>query len=109
MRTIAPARGQILANDGSLLATSVPVYDLRWDAKYEGMRWDLYDVYVSSLCHELGLALNKRPSTLKAKFDKAIDRGHRGIDCAKHSILTFQSLRDLPFVQVGRRCKRVGL
>ena len=38
VRTIEPARGQILAQDGSLLATSVPVYDLRWDAKCEGMR-----------------------------------------------------------------------
>lgn len=103
VRTIAPARGQILADDGSLLATSVPVYDLRWDAKCEGMRWDLYDVYVDSLCHELGLALNKQPSTLKAKFDKAIDRGHRGTLIARNIPFTaFQSLRDLPFVKLGR-------
>ena len=64
---------------------------------------DLYDVYVDSLCHELGLALNKQPSTLKAKFDKAIDRGHRGTLIARNIPFTaFQSLRDLPFVKLGR-------
>ena len=52
VRTIEPARGQILSHDGSLLATSVPVYDLRWDAKCEGMRWDMYNEYIDTLCLE---------------------------------------------------------
>ena len=103
VRTIAPARGQILADDGSLLATSVPVYDLRWDAKCEGMRWDMYDAYVDSLCLELGQALGKQPSALKSKFDNAIERGHRGALIARNIPFTaFQSLRDLPFVKLGR-------
>ena len=103
MRTIAPARGQILAEDGSLLATSVPVYDLRWDAKCEGMRWDMYDAYVDSLCLELGQALGKQPSALKSKFDNAIERGHRGALIARNIPFTaFQSLRNLPFVKLGR-------
>ena len=51
VRTIQPARGQIVSRDGSLLATSVPVYDLRWDAKCEGMRWDMYDAQILSLIH----------------------------------------------------------
>ena len=103
VRTIAPARGQILAEDGSLLATSVPVYDLRWDAKCEGMRWDMYDAYVDTLCQELGQALGKQPATLKSKFDNAIDRGHRGALIARNIPFTaFQSLRDLPFIKLGR-------
>ena len=103
VRTIAPARGQILADDGSLLATSVPVYDLRWDAKCEGMRWDMYDAYVDSLCLELGQALGKQPSALKSKFDNAIERGHRGALIARNIPFTaFQSLRNLPFVKLGR-------
>ena len=32
---IEPVRGQILSSDGSLLATSVPEYEIRWDAKAE--------------------------------------------------------------------------
>ena len=103
VRTIVPARGQILAEDGSLLATSVPVYDLRWDAKCEGMRWDMYDAYVDSLCLELGQALGKQPTDLKSKFDNAIHRGHRGALIARNIPFTaFQSLRDLPFVKLGR-------
>ena len=43
VRTSEPASGQIVARDGRLLATSVPVYDLRWDSKCEGMRWDMYN------------------------------------------------------------------
>ena len=75
MRTIDPARGQIVARDGSLLATSVPVYDLRWDAKCEGMRWDIYDAYVDSLCLESGPPLANNPRALKSKFDNARNRG----------------------------------
>ena len=56
VRTIEPARGQILANDGSLLATSVPVYDLRWDSRCEGMRWDMYDEGIDTLCTMLAEA-----------------------------------------------------
>ena len=54
IRTIDPARGQIQARDGSLLATSVPVYDLRWDTKCEAIKWKLFDAQRDSLC--IGLA-----------------------------------------------------
>ncbi|MFN9801427.1 MAG: hypothetical protein ACK54P_15530, partial [Bacteroidota bacterium] len=30
---IEPVRGQIISSDGSLLATSVPEYEIRWDSK----------------------------------------------------------------------------
>ena len=36
--TIAANRGNIYANDGSLLATSVPKYDIRFDAKLSEAR-----------------------------------------------------------------------
>jgi cell division protein FtsI (penicillin-binding protein 3) len=37
VRNIEPTRGEILARDGSLLAASVPEYEIRWDSKCEGL------------------------------------------------------------------------
>ena len=78
VRTIAPARGQILAEDGSLLATSVPVYDLRWDAKCEGMRWDMYDAYVDSLCLELGQLWANNPPRSSPNLTTPLSEGTEG-------------------------------
>ena len=103
VRTIQPARGQIVSRDGSLLATSVPVYDLRWDAKCEGMRWDMYDAQIDTLCIALSSAIGKSPSSLKAKFENARNRGHRGALIGRNIPFTsYQELRELPFVKLGR-------
>ena len=101
-RTIAPARGQILAEDGSLLATSVPVYDLRWDAKCEGMRWDMYDAYVDTLCQELGASPGKQPSHSSPNLTTPSTADTECADRSEHSIHRFPVLRDLPFIKLGR-------
>ena len=38
IRTITPTRGQILAGDGSLFATSVPEYSIYWDSQADGLQ-----------------------------------------------------------------------
>ena len=43
VQSIAPARGQIYASNGSVLATSVPVFEVRWDSKSEAINWDTFD------------------------------------------------------------------
>ena len=103
VRTIDPARGQIVARDGSLLATSVPVYDLRWDSKCDGMNWAMYAEQIDTLCTSLAAALNKTPSAIKSKFDNARSRGHRGALIGRNIPFTdYQELRELPFVKLGR-------
>jgi cell division protein FtsI (penicillin-binding protein 3) len=103
VRTIEPSRGQIVARDGSLLATSVPVYDLRWDAKCEGMRWDMYEDQIDTLCLALASAIGKSPAYVRGKFDNAKQRGHRGALIGRNIPFTdYQELRSLPFVQLGR-------
>ena len=103
VRTIEPSRGQILARDGSLLATSVPVYDLRWDAKCEGMRWDMYEEQIDTLCVALASAMGKSPAYVRGKFDNAQQRGHRGALIGRNIPFTdYQELRNLPFVKLGR-------
>ena len=103
VRSIVPARGQILSDDDRLLATSVPVYDLSWDSKCEGMRWDIYEAQIDTLCLTLAEALRKEPSYFKSKFDNAIAKGHRGAVIGRNIPFTdYQELRNLPFVQLGR-------
>lgn len=48
-RTIEPSRGNIFSADGSLLATSVPFYDLRMDMKADGISKELFNEKLDSL------------------------------------------------------------
>lgn len=53
-RTIEAIRGNIYAADGSLLATSVPIYDVRMDTRVDGLTDELFENKVDSLA--LGLS-----------------------------------------------------
>lgn len=52
-RSIEAVRGNILSDDGSLLATSVPLYDIRIDMAAEGLKKGLYKEGLDSLCISL--------------------------------------------------------
>ncbi|MFO0359313.1 MAG: hypothetical protein ACK50N_02340, partial [Flavobacteriales bacterium] len=56
---IKPSRGQIFSADGSLLATSVPVYEIRWDskAKYDKVE---FKAKLDSLARGLANTLGER-------------------------------------------------
>jgi cell division protein FtsI (penicillin-binding protein 3) len=103
IRTIDPARGQIQARDGSLLATSVPVYDLRWDTKCEAIKWKLFDAQRDSLCIGLARILGGNPQDYSAKLDKAREGGSRSTRFAKQVPFTdYKALKELPFIRSGR-------
>ena len=103
IRTIDPARGQIQARDGSLLATSVPVYDLRWDTKCEAIKWELFDAHRDSLCIGLAEILGGNPEDYSLKLDKAIENGSRSTRFAKKvSFTDYKELKGLPFISSGR-------
>jgi cell division protein FtsI (penicillin-binding protein 3) len=48
---ITPARGNIYSDDGSLLSTSMPIYEMRWDATV--VNKDTFKTYVNDLAIEL--------------------------------------------------------
>jgi cell division protein FtsI (penicillin-binding protein 3) len=48
-QTIDATRGNIYADDGSLLATSVPVYDVRMDMLADGLTKEMFNASVDSL------------------------------------------------------------
>ena len=82
-------------------ATSVPVYDLRWDAKCEGMRWDMYDAQIDTLCIALGSAIGKSPSSLKQIRKRPQPWTSRRLDWTKHSVHFLPGSANA-FVKLGR-------
>ncbi len=46
-------RGNILASDGSFLATSLPYYDIRFDLNAAGLTKEIFDLHVDSLAYRL--------------------------------------------------------
>jgi cell division protein FtsI (penicillin-binding protein 3) len=55
IRPIAAMRGNIYACDGSVLATSIPIYDVYWDLKADGLKPDTFNKYIDSVCINLSL------------------------------------------------------
>jgi cell division protein FtsI (penicillin-binding protein 3) len=51
LREIEAVRGNIYASDGSLLATSIPKYEIRFDANTDALRDDFFYENVDSLAH----------------------------------------------------------
>ena len=48
-RTVEPDRGHIYSEDGRLLATSVPEYDVRMDMVTDALTQDLFTAHIDSL------------------------------------------------------------
>jgi cell division protein FtsI/penicillin-binding protein 2 len=74
---IEPVRGQIISSDGSLLATSVPEYEIRWDAK-AGYDKEEYNAKIDSMALCFSKLFGDRSSSeYKTLFKKARSEGNR--------------------------------
>jgi len=70
IQTVEPSRGSIFAVDGSLLATSLPIYDLRLDGKAPGFaKADVFENNVDSLALMLSLLFEDRS---KAEYKRIL-------------------------------------
>ncbi len=77
IRDINPSRGHIYSIDGSLLATSIAEYDLRWDAK-ASYDIDFYRSRIDSFCVKMSqLFGDKSASQYVALFVEARKSGNR--------------------------------
>ncbi|MDX1912003.1 MAG: penicillin-binding protein [Saprospiraceae bacterium] len=77
-------RGNILADDGSLLATSLPFFDIHFDAKAEGLTPEIFnDQAIDSLSWLLSTYIDQQytPGAYRQWFDtlRAADKTARGI------------------------------
>ena len=103
-RTIEAVRGNIYALDGSLLATSVPIYEVRFDPNAEAITDDLFNTQVDTLAACLH-NLFKDKSTLEYKRElvTARDKGER-YHLIKRNVKYTQlkEMRDFPIFNRGR-------
>lgn len=75
-REIEAARGNIFAADGSLLATSKPIYEVRWDANIPSLSDEYFDKHIDELSRQLaGLFKDKSASTYKRELTQARLKG----------------------------------
>ena len=72
-RPIEAPRGNILAVDGSLLATSQPFFDVRFDTRANGLTDALWEAQVDSLAYLISTQINPRrtPDSTRAWLDAA--------------------------------------
>lgn len=104
VQSIAPARGQIYASNGSVLATSVPVFEVRWDSKSEAIDWDTFDRELTALCEGLSEVLgNKSASEYREILREGRNLGRRNTLVARRvSYIKQKQLAELPFIRRGR-------
>jgi cell division protein FtsI (penicillin-binding protein 3) len=70
IQTVEPARGNIFASDYSLLATSLPIYDLRIDGKAPGFKSDeIFENNIDSLAYYLSKLFEDRS---KAEYKRIL-------------------------------------
>lgn len=75
---IEAVRGNIYAEDGSLLATSVPIYEVRFDPNCEALTDRIWDENVDTLCVALAdLFKDKDPTEYKRELVSAREGGAR--------------------------------
>lgn len=73
---ISPARGNVYSDDGSLLSTSMPIYEIRWDATV--VHKDTFTKYVNDLAISLSdLFPENSASYYRTLLRKARQQGNR--------------------------------
>ncbi len=114
--TITPERGEILAADGSVLATNLRYYTLRLDYRSERFNPDRLRLSVDSLADSLALYVAKPRRTaaewkerLTAPLDKDKSEWPRALLIARDiSYIDMEHLRTLPYLNIKNR-NRSGL
>lgn len=122
--SIESSRGDILAVDGRILATSIPYYEVRMDLKAKGLVDSIFYDKVDSLSAALSsLFKDKSASSYRSSLVKARRQGKRYFAVVPRRInyLEMKQIKQLPLfnlgknksglilIQVGRRLKPNGV
>ncbi len=103
-RTIEAVRGNIYAVDGSLLATSVPIYEVRFDPNAEAITNELFNTNIDTLSTCLhNLFKDKSALEYKRELVAARDNGER-YHLIKRNVKYTQlkEMRNFPVFERGR-------
>jgi len=97
---IPSSRGNIYADDGSLLATSVPKYEIRFDAVTVSA--ENFKKYLPFLTKELSKMFGKSSSYYETKFKKARTNKNRYLLVAKNLGYTdYIKVKNFPLLKLG--------
>ena len=102
LRSIEPTRGNILSSEGRLLAASVPMYEIRWDAKTP-RDMGLIMSKLDSLCEGMSAIFGQPKEVYARRFQAAISDGNRYARIEKD--VTFNQLerfKQLPIAKMSR-------
>jgi cell division protein FtsI (penicillin-binding protein 3) len=96
-------RGNICADDGTLLATSIPIFEIRMDISSDLITDDLFGRQVDSLSHHLSKLFNdKKSSEYKSLLWEGRRNGERYL--LVHRDVTYPQLRQMrkfPILRLG--------
>lgn len=103
-RVVEPDRGHIYSEDGRLLATSVPEYEVRMDMVPDGLTDELFRAHIDSLAWHLAELFGDRTAAEYARDLKDArhrkERYHLVRRKADHTQV--QQLRNFPLYRLGR-------
>ena len=100
MFTIEPNRGNLYSHDGSLLAASVPKYEIRFDAKT--VSTENFQKYVPALSDSLATLFGKPSSYYRQLFRKARANGNRYKLIARNvDYLDYVKIKQFPLFELG--------
>ncbi len=98
--TIPANRGNVYASDGSLLATSIPKYDIRFDALTPTNR--TFETYVKSLSDSLSKYSGKSSTYYQTEIRKARANKNRYYLIARNINYTdYTRIRNFPLLNLG--------
>lgn len=103
-RTVQPDRGHIFSEDGRLLATSVPEYDVRMDMVPDALTDEHFNETIDSLARHLAdLFKDRTPAEYKRDLTDARKRKERYYLVKRRASHTqVQALRGFPLYREGR-------
>jgi cell division protein FtsI (penicillin-binding protein 3) len=98
------ARGDILSDDGRILASSVPYYTVYMDTRSSGMADTTWANGINGLCHGLSRYVGgNTPEGWKTALTNARKRGDRYYLIKRHvSYETLKQLKELPIFRYGK-------
>lgn len=92
---LAPSRGNIYSDDQSLLATTVPRYEIRWDAKIPTK--ENFEAHKHELSKALSGLLEGSPASWLRKLNQARKKGRRYEFIARNLTYSqFQEIKSFP-------------
>jgi cell division protein FtsI (penicillin-binding protein 3) len=64
LHEITPSRGNIFAENGTILATSIPIYDLRMDMKASKLTREMFNKHIDALSDSLSQLFGDKPASV---------------------------------------------